>query len=381
MAERDPFFRDVKSFFPPVGSIFKRRGSWFGITVRSSSYGSSAMFLSTLHGGACRAKDGNKLIDLYPTFEGRRVPYVVQREADELILLTRYGNVRFTFGSSTLLMAEGDPGMGLHFEKNCEQHETVKPRKGGAWEFAFRWTCSLVFRGLEGSGFTFDKYWDAPKLSSGEVKGDTVPGPDGRFTLALEEFTHAAYPREDYPAYAAARADMRKDWEDFYAAMPKFIEPFEQGRERAEYTLWSLLTDPTLGLDHTMIVMLGNEIASQWQVCQDGAALEPHLETALDLILGPLDRVSPYGQFCDLYNDVTTVTQMIKPPVHGWAILEIMRHRDLKKEGPKEKLEELYTAVGRWGQWFLDCRDEDGDGIPAYEHGDETVFDDCTLFI
>ena len=381
MAERDPFFRDVKSFFPPVGSIFKRRGSWFGISVRANSYGSSSVILSTLHGGAVRARDGNKLIDLYPTYEGRRVPYVVQREADELILLTRYGSVRFTFASPTLLMAEGDKGMGLHMEKNCEQHETVKPRKGGAWEFAFRWTCSLVFKGLEGSDFRFNKYWDEPRLSSGEVKADTVPGPDGRFTLAMEEFTHAAYPRESYPAYAEAKADMRADWESFYAAMPKFIEPFEQGRVRAEYTLWSLLTDPTAGLDHTMIVMLGNEIASQWQVCQNGAALEPHLETAIDLLLGPLDRVSPYGQFSDLYNDVTTVTQMIKPPVHGWSILEIMRHRDLKKEVSREKLEELYTAVGRWGQWFLDCRDEDGDGIPAYEHGDETGFDDCTLFI
>ena len=381
MASHDPFFRDVKSFFPPVGSIFKRRGSWFGISVRSNTYGSASIVLTTLHGGAARAKDGNKLIDLWPTFEGRRVPYVVQREADELILLTRYGNVRFTFATPTLLMAEGDEGMGLHFEKNCEQHETFKPRKGGAWEAAFRWTCSVVFQGLEDSAIRFDGYWDWPKLSSGEVKGDTVAGPDGTFTLAMEEFTHAAYPRELYPSYAEAKADMRADWESFYAAMPKFIEPYEQGRVRAEYTLWSLLTAPTPGIDHTMIVMLGNEIASQWQVCQNGAALEPHLETGIDLLLGPLDRVSPFGQFSDLYNDVTTVTQMIKPPVHGWAVKEIMRHRDLKAEVPREKLEQLYNAMARWGEWFRDCRDEDGDGLPAYEHGDETGFDDCTLFI
>ena len=381
MAERDPFFRDVKSFFPPVGTIFKRRGAWFGLTVRADSYGSSSVILSTLHGGAARARDGNKLADLWPTYEGRRVPFVVQREADELLFLTRYGSVRFTFASPTLLMAEGDAGMGLHLEKNCEQHETVKPRKGGAWEFAFRWTCSMLFKGLEGSVFTFDQYWDAAKLSSGEVKGDTVPGPDGRFTLAMEEFTHAAYPRESWPTYAEAKADMRADWESFYAAMPPFIEPFERGRERAEYTLWTLLTAPTMGIDHTMIVMIGNEIASQWQFCQNGAALEPHLDTAIDLLISPTDRVSPYGQFSDLYNDVTTITQMIKPPVHGWSILEIMRHRDLKKEVPAEKLAELYEAVSRWGRWFPACRDEDGDGIPAYEHGDETGFDDCTLFI
>ena len=381
MERKDPFFRDVKSFYPPSGGIFKRRGSWFGISVTANGYGTSAVHLATLHGGSARARDGSKLIDFWPTFEGRKIPFVVQREADELILLTRYGSVRFTFGSPTLLMAQGDEGMGLCFVKNMEQHETVKPRKGGAWEAAFRWTCSMVFQGLEGSGFTFGHYWDWDKLSSGEIKGVTVPGPDGRFTLAMEEFTHAAYPRKGYPSYDRAKADMRKDWESFYAAMPKFAEPYEQGRVRAEYTLWSLLTDPTMGIEHTMIVMIGQEIASQWQVCQNSVALEPHLDTSMSLLLGPLDRVSPYGQFSDLYNDVTTVTQMIKPPVHGWSILQLMKYRDLKKELSPQTLKTLYQAVSAWGQWFLDCRDEDGDGLPAYEHGDETGFDDCTLFI
>ena len=376
---KDPFFRDVKSFMP-VG-LFKRRGAWFGVMIRNNGYGTTTAQLTTLHGGASRAKDGNTLIDFYPTFEGRRVPFVAKNEADELTLLTRYGNVRFTFGSATLLLAEGDPGMGLRFEKQCEQHETFKLRKNGAVEAAFRWTCSIVFQGLEGSQIDFGNIWDWPKLSSGEVTGNTVADENGRFTLAMEEFTHAAYPRESYPTYAEAKADMRADWEGFFAAMPKFAEPLEKGRVMAEYTLWSLLLDPTPFLGHTMIVMIGNEIASQWQVCQNAVALEPHLDISMDIMMSPLDRVSPYGQFCDLYNDVSCVTQMIKPPVHGWSLKEIMKRRDLKKELTKEQLTEIYEAVGKWGKWFLLCRDEDGDGLPAYEHGDETGFDDSTLFI
>ena len=381
MERKDPFFRDVKSFYRVTGNMFKRRGAWFGISVRANGYGTSAIHLATLHGGAARARDGSKLIDLWPTFEGRRIPFAVQGEADELTLLTRYGNVRFTFGSPTLLMAVGDPGMGLHFEKSMEQHETVKPRKNGAWEAAFRWTCSMVFQALDGSGFSFGSYWDWDKLSSGDIKGDTSPGPDGRFTLAMEEFTHAAYPRELYPTYEEARADMRADWERFYAAMPAFIAPYEEARADAEYTLWSYLTNPTQRVDHSMIVMLGQELASQWQMCQNSAALEPNLDISIDLLLSPTDRVSPYGQFSDLYNDATTVTQMIKPPVHGWTLKLLMAHRDLKKELPPGKLEEIYDAVSAWGRWFPACRDEDGDGLPAYEHGDETGFDDCTLFI
>ncbi len=239
----------------------------------------------------------------------------------------------------------------------------------------------MLFQGLEGSGVTFSPFWDWERLSSGNVKADTVPGPDGRFTLAMEEFTHAACPRESYPTYSEAKESMKADWKGFLAQMPAFPEPYEKGRIQAAYTLWSYLTAPTMGIDHTMIVMIGQEIASQWQMCQNAVALEPHLDISLDLLLSPLDRVSPYGQFSDLYNDATCVPQMIKPPVHGWALKQIMRRRDLKKEVPADKLETLYKAVSDWGRWFFLCRDEDSDGLPAYEHGDETGFDDCTLFI
>ena len=182
MERKDPYFRDVKSFYPPTGGIFKRRGAWFGISVTANGYGMSAVHLSTLHGGSARARDGSKLIDFCPTYQGRKVPFVVQRLADELVLLTRYGSVRFTFGSPTLLMAQGDEGMGLCFEKNMEQHETVKPRANGAWEAAFRWTCSVVFQGLEDSAIRFGNCWDWPKLSSGRSRGirwrdRTAPSP------------------------------------------------------------------------------------------------------------------------------------------------------------------------------------------------------------
>ena len=381
MEAHDRYFRDVKSFYSVSGNLFKRRGAWFGLFVRANGYGMAKLHLATVHGAAFRAKEGSKLIELYPTHDGHRVPFVVQGEADELTLLTRYGNVRFTFGSETLLMAEGDKGMGLAFEKSMEMHETVKPRKDGAWEAAFRWSCSILFKGVNGSGFSFGEYWHWPQLSSGEIQGSTTPDAGGGFTLVMEEFTHAAMLHDDYPSYAAAKADMCADWERFYHAMPEFIEPYEQGRAQATYTLWSYLLSPTPGIAHNMIMMLApSEVASQWQMCQNAVALEPHLPLSIDLLLSPLDRVSPYGQFSDLYNDATTVTQMIKPPVHGWALKRIMARRDLRVDLPREQLLTLYTAVGRWGNWFLTMRDEDGDGLPAYEHGDETGFDDSTLF-
>jgi putative isomerase len=196
----------------------------------------------------------------------------------------------------------------------------------------------------------------------------------------MEEFTHAGWVRDAYPRYADAKADMQADWDRFRSKMPRFVEPFEDGRREAEYTLWSYLMDPTGTINHTMIHMIGESMASQWQMCQNAVALQEHMEIAIDLLLSPLDRVSPVGQFSDPYNDAFGVTQFVKPPVHGWAIKQIMKHHDLLKEVPCEKLELLYESVGRWGDWFMKYRDDDQDGLPAFEHGDETGFDDSTLF-
>lgn len=381
MSERDMYFRDVKQFYNINGNLFKRRGAWLALFCRDNAYGRTGLYLGTLRGGSVRAKDANKLIDIVPTYRGRRQPFVVQAEADQLTLLTRYGSVRFTYASPTMIVAEGDRDMGLSMEKIMEQHENVKLRKDGAWEAAFRWTCSVIFKGVNGSGFDFDCQWDWDKLSSAEIKGATRPGSDGTFTLIMEEFTHAGWVRDEYPSYQQAKADMRADWESFYAAMPKFIEPYESARAEAEYTLWSYLMDPTGTITHNMILMISSEIASQWQMCQNAVALQEHPDLAIELLLSPLDRVSPVGQFSDLYNDATGVTQFIKPPMHGWAIKQIMKHHDLLAEVGREKTEQLYQAVGRWGDWFMNYRDDDGDGLPSYEHGDETGFDDCTLFI
>jgi hypothetical protein len=376
----DPYFRNLKQFYRIDGNIFKRRGAWFALFCRGTAYGSSEVFLGTYRGSSIRNKNGNRLLSLIPTYEGRRVPFAVQAEAAELTLLTKHGNIRFTYASATQLIAEGDAGMGLRLEKIMEQHEVVKPRKNGSWEAAFRWSCSIIFTPLNGSALDFGDYWDWEKLSSFEARGITKPGPDGKFTLVFEEFTHAGWVRDSYPTYNEAKADMQKDWEDFYARLPEFIAPYEEGRREAAYTLWSYQVAPTGSIAHTMLVMIGTEIISQWQMCQNAVALMEHMDTAIDLLLGPLDRVSPVGQFSDLYNDTFTVTQFVKPPVHGWAIKSIMKRHDLLKEVPRDKLELLYVSVGRWGDWFMNYRDDDGDGIPSFEHGDETGFDDSTLF-
>ena len=48
---------------------------------------------------------------------------------------------------------------------------------------------------------------------------------------------------------------------------------------------------------------------------------------------------------------------------------------DLLKECPATSWKCWPKGVGAWGDWFMEYRDEDGDGLP-FEHGDDTGLGD-----
>ncbi|MDR0937530.1 MAG: hypothetical protein LBM98_12715 [Oscillospiraceae bacterium] len=363
------------------GSMFKHSGAWFGLFSRN--FPETAFFLGTCRGMAALAPDKNRLIDIFPTFNGEKVAYTIDARPAELTLVTERGNVRFTFADLTKLLAEGDAGMGLRFEKTMVQHESVHPRKDGAWEAFFRMTSAFIFKGLNGSGFNFNDGktpWVWEKLSSDKIFGATTPAPDGTFTLVLEEFTYGGAVRDSYPDYAEAKAAMQLAWDGFIEALPTFSAPFGDNLDEAVYRLWTFLTAPSGTAKYPMIQMFAGVMASQWQMCQNAVALQEHIDLAVDLMLGPIDRQGPLGQLADIYDDISFESQMLKPPVHGWAVKEIMKNHDLIAETSREKIELLYSGMGKWGDWFMNYRDEDGDGLPSVVHSDETGLDDSTLF-
>lgn len=365
------------------GSMFKRAGAWFGIFKRITFYGGNSLVLASLHGNAARTNDRGRIIDIVPIYQGRKIDFEVEMEPAELTVVTRYGNIRFTFADTTKMLIEGDPGLGLRFSKTMDKHETVHPRRDGAWEGVFKLTTNFIFKGLDGSGIDFDGgrgYWNYEKMSSDVVAGFTQPNAEGKFTLVLEEFRYGGYVRDEYPTYAEAKASMQAEWDAFYANMPAFPGELEEDRFAVQYMLWSLLTGPSGNAKHIQIMMFAGAMGSQWQMCQNAVALMQNPEIALSLLLGPFDQMSAEGQLADIQDDINCECQRIKPAVHGWAILQFMRRYQLLELWPREKVEELYKGCAKWSSWVLKYRDEDGSGLPVVFHGDESGVDDTSLF-
>ena len=378
----DPFFRGAKQFFTVEQHIFSRRGAWLALQADSPNYGRGALYLMTNRGGRCHTGDKSYswLYRIYPTYEGRRTPFSIQTAAAEYTLHTRHGDVRFTWADEFKLMAEGDAGMGLYFQRDGEPYELVKPRRDGAWESPVRNAKPLLFKGLDGSTFKFNDAWDFNKFKCVEIRGHTQPNSNGKFTLLIEEFFYGAYVRDEYPTYAQARASMQADWDEFLAKMPHFIEPFEKKREESAYILWSHLVAPSPMTPNWMIMMFPCVISSQWQHVQNAVAMQEHTELSIDLLLAFMHRQSDEGQLADSYDDAFLSTNDTKPPVYGWALKNIMSHRDITKDWPRDKIEKLYEGAGRWAEWFMKYRDDDRDGLPAFEGGMENGLDESTIW-
>jgi putative isomerase len=379
-------FTDRMVFDISSGVPFTRKGSYFGIYAESKgfkrggiNYGTGKLYIGSRRGGISQRRT-NELIRIHPTYEGKKISYAVVTSPTELILRTAYGEVRCCMPETGLLYIKGENGLGLRLNKDMEIHEIMKKRPGKAWEGVFRWTCSCIFNPLKGD-LAMNAPWDWEKLTTPVVEGDVLPDGNGEFLLSVDESEPAGFVRDTYPTYEEGLADVTADWQAFLAKIPHFVSPLEERRVEVSYILWSHIVGPAGKIKRPLMYMSGTGCASSWQMCQNALALHSDLDLAVELLLNMIDQIGPEGQFPDFYDDMRGIFQLTKPPQQGWVLKWIMKYHDLGTEVPHDKLEYMYKGYSRWANWHMEYRDDDHDGIPQYEHGDESGGDDNTIFI
>ncbi|MGV2806263.1 hypothetical protein GNF85_22200, partial [Clostridium perfringens] len=115
-----------------------------------------------------------------------------------------------------------------------------------------------------------------------------------------------------------------------------------------------------------------------WDNCFNAMALVRHQpELAWDQFMIFFDRQDESGLLPDFVNDKYELWNCNKPPIHGWTLAWMMRRTDFIKE---TQLREVYGPLSKWTEWWLTHRDHDGDGIPQYNHGNDSGWDNSTAF-
>lgn len=368
---------------------FKRRNGHFGIfsgrpgNMRARgglNYGSGMLCLNSLRGNTEPNDAIAELMQIAPAYQGRIVEFAVITSPTELIMRTAYGEIRCCFAESDMLYIKGERGLSLRIRKDYVSHEMVKPRGEKAWESMNNWRgCCLLLNPLAGS-IEMNAPWDLEKLTTPIMEGFVNPDETGHFLLVVDESEFSQKLRDSYPTYEEALADANKDFDEFLENIPHFSSALEERRIEAAYILYSHIVGPAGRIRRPMMYMFSNFCGSQWQLAHHAVALHRDLDMAMKFMMIPLDEASPEGQLPDFYDDSYGCYQSIKPPVQGWALKEIMKHHDLEKEMDPKDLRYLYDGLVKWGNWFMTYRDDDRDGLPQYEHGDDAGLDDNSVF-
>ena len=116
-----------------------------------------------------------------------------------------------------------------------------------------------------------------------------------------------------------------------------------------------------------------------WDNCFNALAIakaDPAL--AWDQIRLFFDYQETHGMLPDMINDLEPIYGFNKPPVYGWTILKLIQALGMKKSLPY--LSEIYKPLIRLTEWWYSFRDFDNDGIPQYHHGNDSGWDNATVF-
>ncbi|WP_306210087.1 amylo-alpha-1,6-glucosidase [Actinoplanes sp. RD1] len=338
-----------------AGTPFSRRGSYFAVSQLTGP-DHPGVHLRTVRGGARNREivrfdlGGTPVVSVHPG-----------------LLAVSHGDrrteVALTGSGRALLRVTG--ALALDFQVR-DQYDVVVEESPAAWRFVDAGANRNYRISLARGAARLESAWDGVRNVSARL---VVTGPA---LLVVDEYGSAA-PAGPAPAFdevvAAAEADFDA-WLRRHAPAP--------ASRVAAYVTWSALVPAGGALRRESMLMSKNRMTHiwSWDHCFNAMALWRDPEAAAGQLLTLFDHQDEYGCLPDYVDDAGVERNFVKPPVHGWTVDWLMSRDGL----PDDTLAALYEPLCRWTAWWFEHRVYGGDGIPSYNHGNDSGWDNATIF-
>lgn len=361
---------------------FSRRGSYMAISDCCENYrghgNPAGLWLRTVSGAA----ETPFVMRLQLLERGQPASFTTEFDGLTLHLVGAHGNVSLCFcGPDTLLCHGIGADIGLLLDEicapgNCNYLQPIVPGVEdilcvNCYKNSARY---LLFRSA--GTMTPHQIWDREEAHDCRVEFGAAAG---EFRFAIREFVRkldlTAPPADAAPYLAAAREDLAR----FLPEAASIPAACRTAAKTSAYVRWASLVAPRGQLRREAMLMSKNWMTSvwSWDHCFNALALcdvDPAL--AWDQFLVPFDLQSPDGGLPDFVDDAACFFNCVKPPIHGWTLKKMLHRMELTLQ-QKQTVYEKLSAMTRW--WFAQ-RDRDGDGLCEYWHGNDSGWDNSTVF-
>lgn len=308
--------------------------------------------------------------------EGRRLRGEVKATETELCLTSIQGKetLRFCFQSADTVCLKGNTKIMLT-KRRMEHYDRVLCHDTGLWEITGR-EYSLWLKVQTG---TIENYSPGSEKGAGNVKSCILMRPDenGQF-LCQMTLAGLSYQQPELVSYEEAVSRARKEYDRFASLFVTRRKDYQQAVEEAAYILWSSVVRPEGYVKYPAMLMSKNKMNMIWSwdyAINALAVVDKEPELAYEQFLSMAECQDKYGAYADCYSARNLIRGFVKPPVQGFVLKKMFAIR----KPSREIMEKLYQSVSEFTQWWFQYRGGK-DGIPEYCHGNDSGWDNSTVF-
>ena len=322
--------------------------------------------------------NGFRRIKLQLVHGGKPVPTVISTTPYEVMLQSRYGEIRFVFAERKLVLAQSTAGLALRLTVQKAITWWVDPEPATPLEAVDSAvldlkTSKLLVAAVDGTLFQNNEYT--------EIRPDA----NGKITLALEDvFVGEPAVRAAYPTYAEGLADVTADFDGYCEAFcPAMPAEFEPARLQALWQNWQMtvLPDGESAYKRRMVKMIHSifEGAFVWQQPLQAIAHARTPAIAWDIYCSGFHHMDADGKMTDSLTYQEVPGFGLKPPVHGAALLWLMDNLDMSQFDAGEKAW-VWEGLKKWTEFWTKTHDVDGDGVVEFAALLETGWEDAPYY-
>ena len=354
---------------------FSRSGSYLAISRLPEITGrAEGVYLRTVHGDARR----QDVFHIELLADGKPVAFKETTDPAKLRLDARQGFAQFCWETPQSLRLQAKGVQVRLTLVDTAQTGYAMPAEESRW---------LVNSCLHRLNFAFTPFQgklqtDAPWETHRCRHVHLTFQPDNRggalLEGAIEAFLSVAPPLTRRPTFEECVREVEREFEAWRRRSPALPDTLEETGELAAYVNWSAIVAPAGHLSRPAMLMSKNVMPKvwSWDHCFNAIALGYHNpDLAWDQLLVPFDHQDSFGALPETVNDTEIIRNFVKPPIHGWALRRLMNHSDAPTP---RRLREFYEPLSHWTNWWMEHRDGDRDGMPHYQHGNDSGWDNAT---
>lgn len=174
-------------------------------------------------------------------------------------------------------------------------------------------------------------------------------------------------------------SENKNHFKSFYDKNPSLPSEYEASAALAAYVNWSCVIEPR-GIVKREGMLMSKALMRHiwtWDHCFNALSLSyDNPKLAWDQLMVVFDAQQETGALVDYLNDHHTQIAFVKPPIHGLILQRMMERNDYFDS----KLGEIYEPLSKWTDYWFEYLDDDNDGIPQYNHGCNSGWDNNTVF-